>query len=252
MVLSWFGLIWSISARVASPSHTERTSSSQQPQSASGAGVDGSHPPSRRRNYPSPGVMGQDNKRLNQSFSSMSQERLPALIPADWSGASTASRIVQGYFCELFWCIFSLLLFSAIFPCAENRCVVSLGETCPGMADSSHAQTWGKQHLSQITVKLRMSCLLCHLCAEFSEYLAMLLPRHCFVTHQHPRGSKFSLASISSPLLSFSLGALPRASRNAALQASGEAGRQHGKPLEKHNLMQMSKARSAFLPGLVV
>lgn len=147
---------------------------------------------------------------------------------------------------SFFWYISPLHLFSALFPRAENRCVVSLGETCPDLADTPRAQAWGKQHLSQVTVKLRMSCLLCHLCAEFSEYLTMPLPRRCFVTHQHPRGSKFSLASISSPLLSFSSGALPRASHNAALQASGEAGRQHGKPLEKHNLMQMSKARRAF------
>lgn len=110
--------------------------------------------------------------------------------------------------------------------------MVNLGGTCPGMADSPRAQAWGKQPLSQTTVKLRMSCLLCHLCAEFSEYLTMLLPRRCFVTHQHPRGSKFSLASISPPLLSSSL---PRASGDAALQASGGAGRQHGKPLERHD-----------------
>lgn len=179
----------------------------------------------------------------------MSQERFPALIPAGWNEASTASRILQGYFCELFWSISPLLLFSAIFPCAENRCVMSLGETCPGMADSPCAQAWGKQHLSQITVKLRMSCLLCHLCAEFSEYLTMLLPRRCFVTHQHPRGSKFSLASISSPLLSFSSGHCPGLLRMLL-----------SRPLERladsmgslwNNPMQMSKARSAFPPGFV-
>lgn len=51
------------------------------------------------------------------------------------------------------------------------------------------------------------------------------------------------------------IGDTARGCRRAAVPAcplpfgAGSAGRQHGKPLEKHHPMQMSKARSAFPPG---
>lgn len=115
----------------------------------------------------------------------------------------------------------------------------------------------GESISPEVTVKLRMSCLLRHLCAEFSEYLTMLLPLPLLCHTPTPMGLEIlpGFHLFSTPVLL--MGALPRASWHAAVLAcplalgAGSAGRQLGKPLEKHDPMQMSKARSAFPPQFV-
>lgn len=75
------------------------------------------------------------------------------------------------------------LLFSATLPCAENRHLVSLEQNVgvvaqvPALWQTHPVPRPGGGSVSRgLTVKLRTSCLLCHLCADISEYLTMLLP----------------------------------------------------------------------------
>lgn len=80
-------------------------------------------------------------------------------------------------------CFPPALLFSATLPCAENRHLVSLEQNVGVVAQipapwQTHPvpRPGGGSVSLGLTVKLRTSCLLCHLCADISEYLTMLLP----------------------------------------------------------------------------
>lgn len=149
-------------------------------------------------------------------------------------------------------CFPPALLFSATLPCAENRHLVSLEQNVgvvaqlPALWQTHPVPRPGGGSVSRgLTVKLRTSCLLCHLCADISEYLTMLLPPPLLCHTPTPTGLEilpgFHLFSTPNPShwghcpgLFGMLLSLP--------------GRQHGKPLEKHDPMQMSKAWRAFPP----
>lgn len=112
----------------------------------------------------------------------------------------------------------------------------------------------------EVTVKLRMSCLLCHLCAEFSEYLTVLLPPPLLCHTPTPTGLEIlpGFHLFSTPVLliggtaqGFSACCCPCLS---AVVHSGMdwLADSMGSLWKKHNPMQMSKARSAFPPRFVV
>lgn len=128
------------------------------------------------------------------------------------------------------------LLFSATLPCAENRHLVSLEQNVGVVAQlpapwQTHPvpRPGGGSVSRGLTVKLRTSCLLCHLCADISEYLTMLLPPPLLCHTPTPTGLEILPGFHLFHPESFSLGALPRAFRHAALLAWQTAWEASGK-----------------------